>query len=790
MNPLLARFIPEAQELIQQSAGGILKLEKDPENEVAINEVFRAVHTLKGASGLFDVLPLTNLVHAGEDVLSAVRSGALKLTADIADHILDMLDQVGVWLGDMEKEEALPASSVEISHRLASALRVFLPQLADDASDSAKGRAEPEDDSWVDALLKQPDFCEFAASAAQSSKTITAIEYRPDEACFYSGEDPVNQMSQVPELGAFSVSLRAPWASIEDLDPYRCNLIFRAMTFAPREEIAHLFRYVIDQVSIASLSPACVETKLTGDKTPASESSYAPADGTPNALLAMALRIAAEQLKILSIGGDDAAEKRLVSVKAALGNVVEALGDVDLVVAFEEACERNSPAAMAAFIQGWLARSPLAEANGAAPTGVRKDARAEQAALAQAVEDGALDAKANGAKQHHKVLKVDQGQLDALMNLIGELVVSKNSLPFLARRAEDLYGSREMSREIKDQYGVIDRLAQEMQAAIMAVRMQPISEAFDRFPRLVRDLARKLHKKIELEMEGEETAADKAIIAALGEPLLHIVRNSVDHGIEMPEERLAAGKPASSLISLKAYQESDQIVIEVSDDGRGIDPVKIKASALSKGVISEEQAARLSDQEAINLVFAPGFSTAAQVSDLSGRGVGMDVVRSNIEKLGGHAAVSSTVGEGTTVRLSLPLSMAVTRVMMVEVGGTLVGIPMDVIVETVRLSHEQVFSIKQSETFVLRDAVIPLVRMDRLLGIHDGADKQSELGMAVLVVRVKGSLIGLTVDQFRESIDVILKPFDGLLSGLTGYAGTALLGDGRVLLVLNLKEIL
>ncbi len=454
----------------------------------------------------------------------------------------------------------------------------------------------------------------------------------------------------------------------------------------------------------------------------------------------MALRIATEQLKILSLGSEDVREKRLASVKAALGNVVEALGDVDLVVAFEDACEKNTPAAMAAFIQGWLAHSPPAEAHGAAPNGARKDARAEQTALAQAVEDGALDPKANGAggKHQQKVLKVDQAQLDALMNLIGELVVSKNSLPFLARRAEDIYGSREMSREIKDQYGVIDRLAQEMQAAIMAVRMQPIAEAFDRFPRLVRDLARKLGKKIELEMEGEDTAADKAVIAALGEPLLHIVRNSLDHGIEMPEDRLAAGKPASALILLKAFQESDQIVIEVSDDGRGIDAVKIRASALSKGVISEDQAARLSDQEAINLVFAPGFSTAAQVSDLSGRGVGMDVVRSNIEKLGGLATVSSKVGEGTTVRLSLPLSMAVTRVMMVEVGGTLVGIPMDVIVETVRLSHEQVFSIKQSETFVLRDAVIPLVRMDRLLGIHDGADAKSELGMAVLVVRVKG----------------------------------------------------
>ncbi len=294
---------------------------------------------------------------------------------------------------------------------------------------------------------------------------------------------------------------------------------------------------------------------------------------------------------------------------------------------------------MAAFIQGWLAHSPPAEANGAAPNGARKDARAEQTALAQAVDDGALDTKPNGAggKHQQKVLKVDQEQLDALMNLIGELVVSKNSLPFLARRAEDVYGSREMAREIKDQYGVIDRLAQEMQAAIMAVRMQPISEAFDRFPRLVRDLARKLGKKIELDMEGEDTAADKAVIAALGEPLLHIVRNSLDHGIEMPEDRAGGGKAGLSA----HIAESVSGIRSDRDRGERRRPRdrsrrRSRQRSIDKGSSREDQAAKTigpgSDQ---SRSFAPGFSTAAEISDLSGRGVGMDVVRSNIEKLGG-----------------------------------------------------------------------------------------------------------------------------------------------------------
>jgi two-component system chemotaxis sensor kinase CheA len=426
------------------------------------------------------------------------------------------------------------------------------------------------------------------------------------------------------------------------------------------------------------------------------------------------------------------------------------------------------------------------------------DDRASAAAAMPAAGDQARrrpeagDHLSQEIRQASRVLKVDQAKIDTLMNLIGELVVSKNSLPFLARRAEQVYGSREMGREIKDLHAVVDRLAQEMQGAIMAVRMLPVSEVFDRFPRLVRDVARKLGKHIDLVIEGADTAADKNIIEGLGDPLLHIVRNSIDHGIELPDERDAMGKPSQATVLLRAFQESDQVIIEVVDDGRGIDPEKIKASALAKGILDEERAARLTDQEAVNLVFTPGFSTAAQVSDLSGRGVGMDVVVNGVEKAGGSVGITSTKGQGTTVRLSLPLSMAVTRVMVVEAGGgMLFGIPMDHIAETVRIHRGAVRCFKQSEAFVLRDAIVPLIRLDRLLGIEssvwfgDGSEED-----AVLVVRIGGCLLGLMVDHFREGMDIILKPFDGILSGIHGYSGSALLGDGRVLLVLNLKELL
>ena len=389
-----------------------------------------------------------------------------------------------------------------------------------------------------------------------------------------------------------------------------------------------------------------------------------------------------------------------------------------------------------------------------------------------------------------RVLKVDQERVDRLMNLIGELVVCKNALPFLARRAEQVHGSREMSREIKDQYAVIDRLAQEMQGAIMQVCMIPVAEVFERFPRLVRDLARKLDKRIELVIEGEETAADKTIIEALADPLLHIVRNAIDHGIEPAAQREAAGKPPGATLRLSASQEGDQVVIEVADDGRGIDPALVRRAAVDKGVIDAAQAERLSDQEAVNLIFRAGFSTVSQVSDLSGRGVGMDVVRTTVDRLSGTVGVVSVVGEGTRVRLTLPLSMAITRVMTVEAAGTLFGIPMEMIAETVRLDPARVRAIKQAETFVQRDEVVPLRRLADLLGMPALPPDDQQLHPAVLVVRVGGAPLGLVVDRFREGMDVILKPMDGVLAGLRGYAGTALLGDGSVLLVLDLKELL
>jgi len=312
---------------------------------------------------------------------------------------------------------------------------------------------------------------------------------------------------------------------------------------------------------------------------------------------------------------------------------------------------------------------------------------------------------------------------------------------------------------------------------------------FQRFPRLVRDISRKLGKDIELKLEGEETEADKNIVEALADPLVHIVRNSLDHGIETPEVRLAAGKPAKGTLTIRATQDTDHVVIEVLDDGKGIDPEVVKRKALEKGLIRPEEAASMDDSQAVQLVFIPGFSTAETVSDLSGRGVGMDAVHSAVGKVNGTLGLESQKGKGTKLRISLPLSMAVTKIMLVESDKQLFGIPMEHVSETVRISRQEIKGIKKSPATVLRGQVLPLKELNALLGLSAPPVANADGELAVLVIRTGAGSVGLVVDDFHETLDVIQKPLGSVLAHLGCYSGSALMGNGTVLMVLNMKEL-
>jgi two-component system, chemotaxis family, sensor kinase CheA len=383
-------------------------------------------------------------------------------------------------------------------------------------------------------------------------------------------------------------------------------------------------------------------------------------------------------------------------------------------------------------------------------------------------------------------LRVDVDRIDTLVRLTGELLIAKNAIGHSAERAQGEGDPRTLAVTLKNQHLALDRLIGELQRAVFSLRVLPLQHAFQRFPRLVREMATALGKPARLMIEGANTEADKTIVEAIAEPLLHVLRNGLDHGLEAAAERAALGKPATATIHLRAERQGEHVVVEVEDDGRGIDVARVRDVARQRDAASEAAIAAMSDEEAINLIFAPGFSTANHVTGLSGRGVGMDVVRNTIERLGGRVSVSSQRQRGTTVRFTLPFTVMMTQVLTVEAAGQVFGVPLEAVVETVRVGRGALAPVGAARAMVLRDRTLPVIDLGQALGREASA---SEGDANVLVVAVAGQLGGLEVDRLGDRMDVMLKPPEGLLAGIPGIDGTTLLGDGRVLIVLDLGEI-
>ncbi|MBL0407032.1 chemotaxis protein CheA [Microvirga aerilata] len=387
-----------------------------------------------------------------------------------------------------------------------------------------------------------------------------------------------------------------------------------------------------------------------------------------------------------------------------------------------------------------------------------------------------------------RMLRVDAARIDRLADLVGEMVVAKNALAHLAAQGADGMDGKSLVQGLQASQAVIDRLVAEMHGAIMDVRMMPMRDIFRRFPRAVREIAGPLGKTIDFSMEGEDVEADKSVVEGLFEPLLHVLRNAIGHGAEPENLRQEAGKPAGARVVLRARRDGDRVLVEVEDDGRGIDPGAIRRVARERGLASGDGIDGMSDEEVIGLIFAPGFSTASEVTELSGRGVGMDAVRSSIERLGGQIGVRSRLGRGTTIRLSLPLTIVMTKVMAVRVGGELYGLPLDGIVETAFVPSARILPVQEAEAFVLRDRTLPLVRLASLLEIPRAPDKGA--AVKVVVMAVGDELVGIAVDGFAERMDVLMRPMDGILAGMPGVMGTTLLGDGSVLMILDVPELI
>jgi two-component system chemotaxis sensor kinase CheA len=629
MNEFLEQFVLESRELAELAVSEMLALEKDPGNRDHLDSAFRAFHTLKGGAGIVDFMAMSRAVHAAEDALSGIRSGQHSIDARLIGDCLSCLDQVAVWLQEIETTGEVPASA----------------------------------DVTAEAIVRR-----FAEA--------TALEQETE-------------------------SVSAPAALVPPID----------------------------------------------------------ADGWP-----LVLALLEEQAALVDLPAIEGRDGRWSSAARLSANVLRYAARPDDAAAVERALDASRQADDAAALVQAIRR------------------------IVDGPDDGerALDATSSRADAATRTLRIDAAHVDDLVSLTGELTVVKNAIAHIAKQA--IENGDTSANALKDEHSRFDRLIGNLQHAVLNLRVLPLRIVFQRFARTVRELSLELDKPIDLEIEGEATVADKVIVEVLFEPLLHVVRNAADHGIETQAERIASGKPNTATIRLSARRAGENVVVEVSDDGRGIDRAKVRQIAVERALVEQDAADAMTDDQVDDLLFAPGFSTAAEVTDLSGRGVGLNAVRSTVEQIGGRVSIESSYGYGSTVRFMLPFSIMMTRVMTVEADGQMFGIPLDAVIETIRLPRERIQTIGSAGAFVLRDQTIPLIDLAQTLG-HERINRPGKEAICV-ITSVLGQFSALEVDRLGERVDVMLKPIDGLLTGAIGIAGTTLTGDGQVLLILDLQDLL
>jgi two-component system chemotaxis sensor kinase CheA len=770
MSALQEQFIAEARELVAQAIDDLIAMEREGPTSEQIDRVFRAFHTLKGSAGVVDLPAMSLTLHAAEDVLAALQSGRLAATSAIIDQTLESLDQISRWVDDFEILGSLSSQAGEDARAMADLLRGHLPE------DQTKARAKTDRKvptaagalpQWVSSLIESHR-ATMHSPIEEHATNLFALSYEPHAGCFFDGTDPLHLMRQVPDLLAFHIEARDPWAPLAELDPYSCNLRIECLSAVSRDELASIFRLVPDQVRIVEASLEAWHRDLRGDD-------------DEDAVASLVRTVIDEQRQMLRIsnGGEDAFGRIGAAIRTA-ANALRHHQKVDM-------AERVEKAGALAISEGRT--GSLVSALEAAFESLASDSSDPEAGSGTSIEPAVAPTTREPERSGRRSLRVDESKIDALVSLAGELIVVKNGFAHLAKRLKAETGGEEVVRLIRRDYDAIEQIADEMRAAILQLRMVPIGQVFRSFPRLVRDISRQLDKKVTFVTRGETTEVDKTVVDLLFEPLLHLVRNALDHGIETPDLRRAAGKSEVANITMQASRIGDRLVVEVVDDGSGIDPNIVKRKAQERGLLTIDELASLSDERAIDLIFYAGFSTAAKISDISGRGVGMDVVRTTVERVGGRVSITSHLAAGTTARLELPLNIAISRIMVAEAGGHVFGIPLDAVTETIRLTPDRISQIKTNEGFVLRNRVIPICPLVELMDLPKKTGPEPD-ARTLLITEVAGKIAALEVDAIGDRLEAVLKPMQGLLSNARGYAGTTLLGDGRVLLVLDLKEIL
>lgn len=774
---LLQDFFSEAESQVQLLESNILVLENDPQNRDAIDEIFRAAHTLKGASATVQMEELTEFTHTVEDVFDEIRSSSSAVTGELVDVLLSAVDTIKEMLDARARGSAFGDNYRPIVQRLkAAAAGTDSPASAAARQGSEPARQPtngPAASAPTAARLSDDEIRELF-EAADDRRPVRAVRVAFDES------NPMNSVGGIQVYAA----LKAHVVVLRTLPEF--DALYEDRFFP------HVTYYVAGE--------ADEETLRTSVSLP---------DVTSGA-------------EITTLHSPDA-----VAAPAAVPAGAAPPSD------------RDSGRAAAAAPQPTTGRGSTEDAPSAE---FRDDAAPEDDDEVRTRAEERVREERRRTTPSSSVLRVDSRRIDNLLNLVSETVINKasfnqvstdlteaasafaaseesyrttlrelfDSLPDYLERMQHGASAKEVKRELTDRFGHLyghfdefsgafrqsiakfrstaqnlGRITGELQEGVMRIRMVPISQIFSRFPRLVRDLTRSLNKHVDLRVEGEDTELDKSVIEDLLDPLIHCVRNSIDHGIESPEERRAAVKPEEGELTLRASSEGNMIIIEIADDGRGIDVEAVRSKAIDRGVIHPSKA--LSDLEAFNLIFDAGFSTARRVSNISGRGVGLDVVRKQIEKLNGTVTVWSAPGEGTRFTIKIPLTLAIIQGLMVRVGTETYAIPITAVVESHRIKPGEIRTLDNYEVLNVREDVVSLLRLSRLFRIETEQNPDYHF---VVIVGSGEKKVGLIVDTLLGEEDVVIKPLRDRYTNAPGIAGANITGDGRVSLIIDVAQLL
>ncbi|GAD64507.1 chemotaxis protein CheA [Aquipseudomonas alcaligenes] len=728
---ILQDFLVEAGEILELLSEQLVELESRPDDMDLLNAIFRGFHTVKGGAGFLQLNELVECCHIAENVFDILRKGERRVTAELMDVVLQALDSVNEMFSQVrERTEPTPASP----ELLAALARLAEPE----SEEELAGAVEPE--PVAEAAAGDDDITDN-----EFEQLLDAIGEQPAaEAPVASGGDEITDdefealLDQLHGKGKFA-------GPAEEVAAPAAQPAAAAPAAGAGDEITDdEFEALLDQLH--------GKGKFTG---PAEEAAPVVKPAAPAPAPAQAT------------GGDDITDDEFEALLDQLHGKGKFTGPAEEAVAPVAA----KPAA--------AAPAPKAPPKKAEPA-AKPAAKPEPAKPAVAAPAPAAGGPA-AASEAETTVRVDTARLDEIMNMVGELVLVRNRLVRLGLNS----GDEAMAKAVSN----LDVVTADLQTSVMKTRMQPIKKVFGRFPRLVRDLARQLKKEINLELVGEETDLDKNLVEALADPLVHLVRNAVDHGIEMPEEREAAGKARSGRVVLSAEQEGDHILLSISDDGKGMDAEILRAKAVEKGLMDKDAADRLSETECFNLIFAPGFSTKTEISDVSGRGVGMDVVKTKISQLNGIIDVHSAKGQGSKIIIKVPLTLAIMPTLMVMLGNQAFAFPLVNVNEIFHLDLSRTNVVDGQEVVIVRDKALPLFYLKRWLVSGASFDEQQREGH-VVILTVGSQRIGFVVDQLVGQEEVVIKPLGKMLQGTPGMSGATITGDGRIALILDVPSML